>query len=129
MSAHDKWESAAKAAVLKISETCDALPPAHLDEAGRCCGRKPRPYLRDGHLFCSRCDRSYDIRSGRQVQNWAWREMAAGFIPSHTHLGSVVVSDSYDTAIRQGKSKEEAAKIAQDRRGEAVERMRLRWFP
>ena len=49
-----------------------------LDAKGRCCGCKPllkkvalggsRKY----HLFCPRCDRSYDATSGQQISNLAW---------------------------------------------------------
>ena len=51
----------------------------HLDEKGRCCGRKPLVYKRPTHsLFCSRCDREFDP-SGKQVATWAWRKAANGF--------------------------------------------------
>jgi len=43
-----------------------------LDDKGRCCGRKPLVYKRDGHLFCTRCDRSYSISTKEQIANWAW---------------------------------------------------------
>jgi hypothetical protein len=44
-----------------------------LDENGRCCGRKPLVYKRDGHKFCTRCDKSFDIKTGEQIENWAWQ--------------------------------------------------------
>jgi len=49
-----------------------------LDEQGRCCGRKPLVYKRDGFRFCTRCDRAYDISTGEQIENWAWIKNAAG---------------------------------------------------
>ncbi len=47
-------------------------PRAKLDSAGRCCGRKPLVYKRPHHLFCSRCDRSFDPITKQQIVNWAW---------------------------------------------------------
>ena len=48
-----------------------------LDGKGRCCGRKPLVYKKPpAHKFCTRCDRAYDLITGEQVANWAWR--AAG---------------------------------------------------
>lgn len=44
-----------------------------LDDKGRCCGRKPIVYKRDGQKFCPRCDRAYDLEDGYQITNWAWR--------------------------------------------------------
>lgn len=46
--------------------------PNKLDEKGRCCGRKPIVYRRPPQLFCSRCDRSFDVDTGLQRENWAW---------------------------------------------------------
>ena len=44
-----------------------------LDEKGRCCGRKPVVYKRQGHRFCDRCCRNFDIITGYQIENWAWK--------------------------------------------------------
>lgn len=49
-----------------------------LDEKGRCCGRKPIEYKRDRRKFCFRCDRSFDIETGEQMENWAWRQNEKG---------------------------------------------------
>lgn len=49
-----------------------------LDDKGRCCGRKPLEYKRDGHKFCPRCDRAYDIATGEQITNWAWLKKPDG---------------------------------------------------
>jgi len=54
-----------------------------LDEKGRCCGRKPLVYKNHGlyavgHKFCSRCDRSFDLETDEQIENWAWVEMPRG---------------------------------------------------
>ena len=48
--------------------------PARLDDAGRCCGRKPIEYRRspDHHFFCGRCDRDFSP-NGEQRQNFAYR--------------------------------------------------------
>lgn len=48
--------------------------PARLDDAGRCCGRKPIEYKRspDHHFFCHRCHRDF-LPNGEQRQNWAYR--------------------------------------------------------
>lgn len=48
------------------------FPAQALDDKGRCCGRKPIRYMRDRHLFCPRCDRSYDF-DGKQITNWAFK--------------------------------------------------------
>lgn len=49
-----------------------------LDDKGRCCGRKPIAYKRPAHLFCTRCDRSFDL-NGEQKNNWAWVKNGEGF--------------------------------------------------
>lgn len=45
---------------------------AELGEDGRCCGRKPLTYKRDGRLFCTRCCRGYAILTGEQIGNYFW---------------------------------------------------------
>ena len=51
-----------------------------LDAKGRCCGKKPIQYksswsTSDGpHKYCPRCDRAYDLKTGAQIDNWAWRQ-------------------------------------------------------
>ena len=51
-----------------------------MDSKGRCCGRKPLVYKRDGYLFCFRCDKAYDINTKQQIENWAWMRAADGFV-------------------------------------------------
>jgi hypothetical protein len=46
------------------------LPPQTLDEKGRCCGRKPLPYKRDGLRACLRCSRHYHLTENRMVDGW-----------------------------------------------------------
>jgi uncharacterized Zn finger protein (UPF0148 family) len=46
----------------------------NLDDKGRCCGRKPLLYKRNGQLFCPRCDRAFALDDGTQIENWAWRK-------------------------------------------------------
>lgn len=61
--------------------------PAHLDDKGRCCGRKPLVYKRpDHHLFCTRCDREFD-RLGNQRPNWAWIERDGQFAKRNPTTG------------------------------------------
>jgi hypothetical protein len=52
-----------------------------LDEKGRCCGRKPLVYTtgrftapEGPQKFCFCCDRSYDLTTGEQIENWAWKK-------------------------------------------------------
>lgn len=47
-----------------------------LDEKGRCCGRKPLVYKPE--RFCVRCDRAFDLETGEQIPNWAWKQSAGG---------------------------------------------------
>lgn len=49
-----------------------------LDDKGRCCGRKPLTYRREGHRFCPRCDRSYHLIFNFQKDNWAWKRQPDG---------------------------------------------------
>ena len=53
------------------------LPAASLDYLGRCCGRLPFHYTgQEGaggpHKFCVCCRRAFDLKTGRQIPNWAW---------------------------------------------------------
>lgn len=64
---------------------CERLKPqtrrlAELDEAGRCCGRKPLVYKRARQLFCARCNASFNIETRRQQPNWAWRAAGDAFV-------------------------------------------------
>lgn len=43
-----------------------------LDDKGRCCGRKPITYKRHNQLFCDRCDRLYEMTTGKWIPNRAW---------------------------------------------------------
>ena len=55
-------------------------PIKSLDDKGRCCGRKPIVYKREGHSFCPRCDRAFDLETGVQVENWMWRWSPGSFV-------------------------------------------------
>jgi hypothetical protein len=59
------------------------MTPLKLDEQGRCphCLVKPLVYKRNHQKFCHRCDRAFDIHTGEQVDNWAWRKVSDEFIP------------------------------------------------
>lgn len=52
--------------------------PMKLDTNGRCCGKKPLTYKRQGMYFCTRCDAEYDMLTGIQRANFAWRDDGAG---------------------------------------------------
>ena len=52
----------------------------HLDDKGCCCGRKPIQYKRDSRLLCDRCDRAFNIDTGKQIENWAWMRRGDGFV-------------------------------------------------
>lgn len=54
-----------------------------LDEKGRCCGRKPLPYKRPPLLFCFRCDAAFDVETGGQIENWAYKKTQDGFMPAY----------------------------------------------
>lgn len=60
------------------------LAMSKLDDEGRCCGRKPMVYRSrwststGPHRYCPRCDRAYDLDTGEQISNWAWRQTASG---------------------------------------------------
>lgn len=56
----------------------DTSIPKTLDEKGRCCGRKPLTYKRDGHRFCFRCNRAYHLYCDYQIDNWAWKRQPDG---------------------------------------------------
>lgn len=51
-----------------------------INEKGQCpeCRRKPLTYKRRRMLFCARCDREFDMDSGEQRENWAWKRGEAG---------------------------------------------------
>lgn len=55
-----------------------------LDANGRCCGRKPMVYKSKTststgpHRFCPKCDRAFNLESGHQIDNWAWKHNAQG---------------------------------------------------
>lgn len=58
-----------------------------LNFKGRCCGRKPIPYKRPPHLFCPRCDAAFDVATGKQIENWAYRKTDDGdFDFVHPHM-------------------------------------------
>lgn len=59
------------------------MPEAkRLDEKGRCCGRKPMIYKMRQMRYCPRCDRSYDLDTGEQIESWSWKRDGNGFVPS-----------------------------------------------
>lgn len=62
------------------------MPPKSLDDAGRCCGRKPMVYKRPHRLFCPRCDAEYNPSTGRQQQNWCYRVADDGFSFCYEHM-------------------------------------------
>lgn len=52
-----------------------------INEKGQCCGRKPLAYKgrrADRQLLCCRCDRSYDLDTKQQRENFAWVRNEAG---------------------------------------------------
>jgi hypothetical protein len=53
----------------------------HLDDRGRCCGRKPLVYKRPKHqFFCARCDAHFDPSTGIQIEGWAYPKVDGGFV-------------------------------------------------
>lgn len=62
-----------------------------LDDKGRCCGRKPIHYKGryapgGPHKYCSRCDRAFDIDTGEQINNWAWKVGSNGIFYRQTGI-------------------------------------------
>ncbi len=51
-----------------------------LDSKGRCCGHNPEVYKRGAKRFCNRCLRDFDIATGEQVENWAWKVIRGEWI-------------------------------------------------
>jgi hypothetical protein len=51
-----------------------------LNENGQCpdCMKRPLVYKREQMKFCARCHRQFDIVSGKQVDNWAWKQITPG---------------------------------------------------
>lgn len=60
--------------------------PKTIDRNGRCCGRKPIHYKRPAHLYCPRCNASFDVATGEQIANWAYRKSDDGFEPIYAHM-------------------------------------------
>lgn len=56
----------------------DLSAPKTLDDKGRCCGRKPLTYKREGHRFCHRCNRAYHYYQNFQINNRAWKRRTDG---------------------------------------------------
>ena len=48
-----------------------------LNNIGQCpaCEKKPLIYKRRHMKFCSRCFRQFDIDTGKQNENWAWKSV------------------------------------------------------
>ena len=61
----------------KAVRTCKEVS---LDSNGRCCGIEPAESYNDKSLFCVRCNSEYDIKTGKQVENWAWMKHGSGFV-------------------------------------------------
>lgn len=60
----------------------ELLPAQKLNERGQCCGRKPLLYktkvdqhAKAPHKYCTRCNAAYDVDTGKQIDNWAYREV------------------------------------------------------
>lgn len=66
--------------------TSKVYPRQQIDESGRCCGRKPIAYKRPPHLFCSRCNASFDPKTGKQQSNWAFELVDGGMVYKHPHM-------------------------------------------
>jgi hypothetical protein len=74
-----EWE----AKMAKLEESMPRLiarGECRLNERGQCCGRKPIVYKRERHKFCTRCHSAFDIETGEQMPNWAWRAVEGGFV-------------------------------------------------
>lgn len=59
-----------------------------LDDRGRCpvCEIKPLRYKRERIFACHRCSREYNITTGIQQSNWAWKLKDGIFVPTYpTH--------------------------------------------
>ena len=43
----------------------------HINEKGQCseCLKKPRPYKRQGFLWCSRCGSHFSFETGQEIPN------------------------------------------------------------
>lgn len=46
-----------------------------LNDRGQCCGRKAIVYKRPHHLYCGRCNASFDPADGKQIPNWAYYKL------------------------------------------------------
>lgn len=71
----------------------DVSAPQRLDDYGRCCGRKPLIYKREGHRFCDRCCRSYHLHQDFQIDNWAWKRRVDGqfeYVTGKTRIGATL---------------------------------------
>lgn len=60
--------------------------PRSIGDDGRCCGRKPLAYRREGSFFCTRCDRTFDILTKTQKANFHWFARGGGFRLSDTAI-------------------------------------------
>ncbi|WP_027578519.1 hypothetical protein [Bradyrhizobium sp. Ai1a-2] len=61
-----------------------------LDAKGRCpnCLKKPIAYQREQRFFCHRCCRSYDMKTGEQRDNWAWKRGGDGLWAATHNTGT-----------------------------------------
>lgn len=80
---------------LDRTELLKVHPAARLNADGQCCGRKPHEYARPHRLFCSRCDRSYDVDSKVQVPNFAWVTRGDGFSLCQASAGAKIVTEMW----------------------------------
>lgn len=72
--------------------------------AAPCCGRKPLVYMREGHEYCTRCNRAYALEGGHQVNNWAWKHWGDQWRP--TYPDSDYVQQPGRAALRSDGGKE-----------------------
>ena len=124
MNAYDFWLDRHHADVMHLVRNCGVSPAKNLDDAGRCCGRKPIDYKRANILFCARCYREYVLDTGSQQPNWAWRSVSGGFIPSDTLVGSHVTTSVYNALKAQGVDSKAAKEQAQRESDKAKADMR-----
>ena len=80
------------------------MPPKSLDDAGRCCGRKPLVYKRPHRLFCPRCDAEYNHETGLQQQNWCYLPASEGdgFVFRHEHMQRAYIAAHPACAPKEG---------------------------
>ena len=73
----------------------DVWPCHHLDDLGRCCGRKPLTYKRDKYRVCLRCGRAYHLEENKQIENWSWKQVDDGFVMVTPHYPVVYPDERF----------------------------------